>query len=770
MRIFHRIMIVVALVLYWGCKTNKSATQNTTTNPADPVIAYLGQTPVYRSEFLYVYDKNGGIADTTNQVKSIAEYLDLYLNFRLKVQEAESMGLDTLGSFKQELSGYREQLGEPYLVDSSVTRTLIREAYEHMKEEIRASHILLSVSPEAPPEDTAKIYNQILEIRQKALNGQDFNELARQSSQDPSVQTNGGDLGYFTALQMVYPFEKAAYQTPVGSISQPVRTKFGYHLLKIADRRPSRGKVTVAHIMVRINPDAPEADAKAAKQKIDEIYSRIQKGESWDKLCADFSEDGNSRTKGGVLAPFSTGSTLPEFENVAFALNNKGDISQPIQTPYGWHILKLIEKKNLETFTQLEPTLRQKVTKDSRSELNRKLLLDRLRKENKLVENADARKVAFAQATDSLKRAVWKYNETDKNLGLTLFTIKSQKYTVKEFFNYVKANQQPREKLTPVYQMQLLYTEFVNESLIKYEKQHLEEKYPDFKYLLKEYHDGILLFQRMESEVWSKSLSDTTGQKGYYEANKANYQWKQRVIGTIYNAADNSVLTELKSKLASRPFAVTNPKYPVLSFAKNVTTLTPQQKEQLDQIIQTLNLDKALIVEISGHADKSEKAGTSAARNQTVSSYLTEHGADITQLIIRDFGSSTPASRTDAKRNSRVAFAMVSNDKSVLERQLNAKKPLSIEITEGIFQKGDNAVLDQITWKPGTYTINNNGRVVYIEIVSVEEPRVKTFEEARGQLISDYQSYLEKDWLNSLRQKFPIKLVDTEIEALKNRK
>ena len=771
MQILHRITLVVAVVLYWGCKTNQTATStNLSTNPNDPIIAYLGEAPVYRSEFLYVYEKNGGITDTTNQVKSVRDYLDLYINFRLKVREAENMGLDTLASFKQELAGYREQLAEPYLVDSSVTRTLIREAYDHMKEEVRASHILLSVSAEAPPEDTLKVYNQLMEIRQKATGNQDFNALARQFSQDPSAQVNGGDLGYFTALQMVYPFEKAAYQTPVGSVSQPVRTKFGYHLLKVNDRRPSRGKVTVAHIMVRLNPDAPESDAKAARQKIDEIYKRLNQGENWDKLCADFSEDGSSRNKGGVLPAFSTGNSLPEFENTAFALSKTGDISQPIQTPYGWHILKLIDRKPLETFTQLEPTLRQKVTKDSRSELNRKLLLTRLRRENKLTEYADVRKTAFAQANDSIKRAIWNYNTANKNLGQTIFTIQNQKYTVRDFFEYVKSNQQPREKLTAAYQMQLLYDEFVNESLIKYEKAHLEQKYPDFKYLVREYHDGILLFQRMEAQVWSRSLTDTTGQKQYYNANKANYQWKQRVTASVYNAADNSILSELKTQMARKPFRLSEPRFPELTFVKNSSALTTGQKQQLDQVVATLRQDKALMLEIAGHADRSEKKGIVTARNQAVSTYLTQNGADITQLIIRDFGISTPASRTDARRNSRVGLVLVSSDKSVLERQMNARKPLSVEITEGIFQRGDNAFIDQTNWKPGTYTLNSNGRVIYIEITRVDEPRGKTFEEARGQVISDYQTYLEKQWLAELRQQFPVRLVDKEIEALKARK
>ncbi|MCU0355837.1 MAG: peptidylprolyl isomerase [Cytophagales bacterium] len=665
MRIYQPLSFALAALLL-GCKATSPTASNTAT-PAtnDPVIATVGGTPIHRSEFLYVYDKNDMADTASSRAKGIADYLNLYVNFKLKVKDAESLGLDTLASFKQELAGYRDQLAEPYLVDSSVVRALTREAYEHLKQEVRASHILLTVSQEAPPEDTLRVFNQISDLRKQALEGKDFNELARQHSQDPSV-----------ALQMVYPFEQAAYQTPVGSVSQPVRTRFGYHLVKVADRRPSRGKVTVAHIMVRSNPDAPEAEAQAAKQKIDEIYNRLTKqGGNWDKLCAEFSEDGNSRNKGGVLPAFSTGSTLPEFENTAFGLANAGDISQPFRTPYGWHIIKLIDRKGLETYTQLESTLRQKVTKDSRSDLNRQLLLKRLRRENQLVENAEVRKLAFAQANDSLRRAAWGYNPTDKSLPQTLFSIKNQPYSVKDFFDYVKTHQSPREKLTPAYQMQLLYDEYVNESLIKYEKAHLEDKYPDFKMLVKEYHDGILLFQRMETQVWSKSLTDTLGQKRYFEQNQDRYQWQQRVAATVYNVADNAVLTELKRRLANKPYPLTEPKYPEIAFAKNTASLTTAQKQQLDRMTEALRQDKALVLEISGHADRSEKSGTSAARIQAVSGYLTQRGVDITQFIIRDFGVSTPKSRTDARQSAVLTSRSSSSAISVFPRPSRAPMP-----------------------------------------------------------------------------------------------
>jgi peptidyl-prolyl cis-trans isomerase SurA len=268
--------VMAVLIATGGCKVN----QQSSSSSKDPVIATVGNTPVYSSEFKYVYDKNA-VSDSLPPQESLQQYLDLYVNFRLKVLDAESMGLDTLSSFNQELNGYKQQLAEPYLQDSSITETLVKQAYGRLKEEIRASHILITLPADADPKDTLAAYRKVAELRQKAMQGADFTALAKENSQDPSAASNGGDLGYFTALQMVYPFEDAAYQTQVGQISSPVRTKFGYHIVQVTDRRPSQGKIKTAHIMVRINPEAPAEDAKAARQKIDEIYNaskRVRNG------------------------------------------------------------------------------------------------------------------------------------------------------------------------------------------------------------------------------------------------------------------------------------------------------------------------------------------------------------------------------------------------------------------------------------------------------------------------------------------------------------
>ncbi|RYY07271.1 MAG: peptidylprolyl isomerase, partial [Cytophagaceae bacterium] len=334
---------------------------------------------------------------------------------------------------------------------------LVREAYDRMGQEINASHILIRVAPDAAPADTLAAYQKIVALRQRVTGGEDFGTVARATSEDPSAKDNAGKLGYFTSMQMVYPFESAAYRTPVGQVSQPIRTRFGYHIIKVNDRRPAQGEVKVAHLMVRITPQAPKADSAAAHKKIDELYARLRKGENWDKLVSQFSEDPGSAPNGGELPPFGTGRMIPSFEEVAFKLQKPGDIAAPVQTPYGWHIIKLVEKQPVPSFETLKPTLTSKVGKDSRSELNRAAFLKRIRQEDQFREIPAAKTLAFAQADTALVHGRYKYDaakplansgKPPKNAkagsGLPLFTIMSQPYPVSDFLAYVQQNQRPR--------------------------------------------------------------------------------------------------------------------------------------------------------------------------------------------------------------------------------------------------------------------------------------------------------------------------------------
>ena len=755
--------LLLVLFLIAACK----APQQKTAISNSPVLATLGAKPVFADEYQYVYTKNSP-ADSVKSDKKIKEYLDLFINFKLKVAEAEAMGLDTLSSFKSELEGYKQQLAQPYLTDKTVTSALVRQSYDRMKEEIKASHILITVKEDANADDTLKAFKLINELRERAIKGEPFEELAKKYSQDPSVAANNGDLGYFTSMQMVYQFEDAAYKTNKGEISNPVRTKFGYHLIKVTDKRPSQGRVTVAHIMLRTNPDMPKDEAEAAKIKIQEIYNKLKKGEEWNKLCLQFSQDASSNNKGGVLRQFGASELgIPIFEETSFALQKSGDISSPIQTPYGWHIIKLVEKQNLPTFTDMEPSLKQKVSKDSRSEINKTAFIEKLKKENQFVENTGNLNLALTKADSNLTKAKWDFDKKDKMLSKTLFNIKEQKFTVGDFFDFVKKQQLPRYDLKPDNQLKGLYKDFVKRNLITYEENHLVEKYPDYKYLLGEYRDGILFFQRMQDEVWTKSLTDTTGAEKYFNSNKEKYRWAQRVKAVIYDAASATVINQVKEALSQKMYIVDIPDLGIVYFEKNKENITEADQKILNGLIEQLKKDTTLLVEIASHADIKEKEGLSAKRARQVSDFLLTQGIKEKQIITKDFGKYKPVSKTGRSKNSRAELTIYSVSKSALEKKINKNDPLKLQITEGLFQKGDNKYIDALdNWKPGVYNLEKNGRTIYVEITKEEEPRLKTFDEARGGVISDYQNYLEQKWIESLKQKYPVKLNDREIENI----
>ncbi|HXA01754.1 MAG TPA: peptidylprolyl isomerase [Cytophagaceae bacterium] len=759
-------LVITALLLFSGCKLSKKS------QTIEPIIETIGGTPVYVSEFSYVYNKNNASNPDAYTKDNINEYLNLYTNFKLKVREAEAMGLDTSASFKKELEGYRKQLAQPYLTEKSVTDQLTKEAYERMKEEINASHILLTVSPDAEPKDTLAAYNKLMDIRKKAMNGENFEKLAVEYSQDPSAKQNKGNLGYFTAMQMVYPFESAAYNTKKGEVSMPVRTRFGYHLVKVNDRRKSQGQVKVAHIMVRATTGLPQSDSLAAKEKIDEIYSKLKAGEEWNALVAQFSDDASSKNKNGELQWFSAGRMIPSFEEASFALQKPGDISSPIQTPYGWHIIKLLEKKELESFQQMEPNIKSKVSKD-RSEINKAALISRLKKENNFIEYPKALDAALAMADSSLLQGSFKKTAEAKN-NQPLFEINKKKYNINDFFAYIKDKQKVRRNATPSQYMRVLYSEYVNDQLISYEEAHLGEKYPDYRMLVKEYRDGILLFQLMDEKVWSKAIEDTAGLKSFFNKNRDKYKWDYRAHATIFNLADKASIEKLKSELKKGLYKVNDFKFDHIFFAEGKYDLTDETKKAIDNVLPQLGRDKSQIIEISASADYREATGKNAdiskKRAVAVKNYLISKGLDSAAIIIRDMGKAAKRSVDKERAMDRFAFiALYSKSLKTLEKNFNEKAPLTLQATEGVFQKGENEILKQIEWKADSFTVDKDSRAYYIIISKIDDPRQKTFEEARGLAISDYQQYLEEQWLIELKKKYPVVINQVEVQKLERK-
>ncbi|SDL84987.1 peptidyl-prolyl cis-trans isomerase SurA [Catalinimonas alkaloidigena] len=743
-----------------GCKT----TDSQKTQP-EPVIIQFGEQQVPTSEFRYVYEKNNANSPDIYTEESLRDYLTLYTNFKLKVYDAERMGLDTTEAFETELDGYKQQLAQPYLTEKSVTEQLVSEAYERLKQEVNASHILIEVAPEADPRDTLAAYNKAVSIRQQALGGRDFATLARHYSQDPSVTRNDGNLGYFTALQMVYPFEDAAFRTPVGGVSEPVRTRFGYHIIKVHDRRPSRGRVKVAHLMVRANTGMSEADSLQAKRKIDELAKRLADGEPWDALVAQFSEDNSSRNRGGVLPIFGTGNMIPSFEEAAFALKNPGDLSEPTQTPYGWHIIKLIEKEGLAPFSELENDLRAKVNKDSRSELNRSALIKRLKSENEFAEKASNVDAALAGVDSTFLTGTWKYDPNATHLTDVLFTVKDSTLTRRDFYNYLSEHQRKSANTSPEYAARLAYDQYVDETLVAYERDHLAEKYVDYRMLVKEYRDGILLFQLMDEKVWSQAIEDTAGLRSFFEQHRDDYRWDERAQAVIYNTANQDVLREVKQKLDGKIFPIQE-KFSDITFEAGQSELTEPQKDQLAELLGRAQRDSTLYIDVIGHVDASEKSSVSKARALAVRNYFAEQGIEEKRLIAKDFGRRPPVGAAKLPHNRRVSFLAYSSSNEELERLLNVEQSLNLDVIEGKFQKGDQPVLDQIEWKPGTYEVARDGRIYLVKIKTIEAPRGKTLSEARGQAISDYQNYLEQQWVEQLRATYPVTVNEEEVQKL----
>ena len=376
-----------------------------------------------------------------------------------------------------------------------------------------------------------------------------FSAAAKKTSEDPSAVDNGGDLGYFTSLQMVYPFENAAYKGNVGEITMPVRTRFGYHILKIEDKRPSQGEILTAHIMVKFAKDMGDKEKANLKTKIDEIYAKLKAGEKFEDLARQFSDDKPSAEKGGQLQWFGSSRMPIEFEKAAFALANNGDYSEPFTTNYGWHIVKRLDKKNLAPFADMKGDLKQRIGKDSRSQAGKTSLIEKIKKENNFKENAIAKKDFLKVIDSTAYQGKWEAKKAEKLGNKELFSLGNNKYTQNDFAKYIETHQTSRSKMDDNMILQQSFKNFVDETVINFEDANLESKYPEFRNLLKEYRDGILLFDLTDQKVWGKAVKDTAGLREYYTKNKNNYLWDERADVTTYKCADEKIAKEVRSML-----------------------------------------------------------------------------------------------------------------------------------------------------------------------------------------------------------------------------
>jgi len=611
-------------------------------------------------DFMKTYDKNRLDDDTLSFAESLEEYLDLYINFKLKVIEAKDRGLDTVPSFIRELESYRKQLVKPYLTDTQVSDELLKEAYERLQSEVSVSHILI----QSDDQDTLKAYNKIVDIRKKIMNGADFEDLARKFSNDPSVKDNNGDLGYFTALYMVYPFETAAYNTAVGGISQPVKTRFGYHILKVNDKRSSRGEVKVAHIMIKASDKNDSLGVVLSKNRINEIYDSLllASGANFSELAKQYSDDKKSGSNGGVLDWFGANKMVKSFEDVSFSLDSIGAFSQPFQTDFGWHIVQLLDKKSLPLFKDLKPSLKKKIERDSRSQKTRDVVINKLKNVWGFSENKSALNTFYQLINKDFFEGA-DISDQIKGNGLVMFLFNknynsSERYVYqRDFADYLMAyrGRIPNKK---DYQsiVNQFYKTFQEQKILELESNNLEYRYDDFRLLIDEYHDGILLFNLSEDVIWNKAIQDTIGLQSFYDQNKQNYILERQIKARVYSSKDE---------------------------------------------------------------------------------------------------------RVNKKVYNRINWGF--SDQDILS-SVNKTSSLNLSIDIGLFEYGENTDLDDfvfsLDWNKieKNDVINCDGINKIIVIEELFENSVRSLDEIKGLVISDYQGFLETEWLKDLKSKYNIRI------------
>lgn len=517
----------------------------------DKVLMTVEVSKIQAGEFIRMYNKSQEPGKTLD----IDTYLRQFIAFKLKVADARKEGYDTTRAFKTELNGYRNQLAQNYLTDTQTKERLLQKAFQRSLTEINGWHILVALPQEASPDDTLKAFQKASDIRERIIKGELFEQVARGTSDDPSVKVNGGNLGYFTVFQMIMPFEDAAYSLRKGAISEPVRTPYGYHIIKVTDKRPAKGKIRVAHIMKASPPGTREKEAKQAEDEINNIYKQLTEGASFRELAKKYSDHKESAANGGELNWFGTGEIISDFSEAAFSLRDTGIYTKPVRTIYGWHIIKLLGKKAPGTFEETRSFLESRINQSYLNSISKRSFVEKLKKDYKFKINQEAFDWFVGNTDTLIIQGLKKYDRTNIPEG-DLYTFANQHLTTVEFANYIeKRGSMIVTKDSSVFINRSIETR-ATDQLISYENSVLEKKYPEFRYLMNEFHDGILLFEISGRKVWNKVSDDSLGLRQYYEDHKNSYLSRRGIEGKIYtlkSRGGEKVLSAAFKKYSGKP-------------------------------------------------------------------------------------------------------------------------------------------------------------------------------------------------------------------------
>ncbi len=511
------------------------------------VLMTVNGNPVYANEFERVYKKNLDLVQDESQ-KDVDGYLQLFIDYKLKIFEAKAQGLDKEETYKTELAKYRDQLSRNYLFEDKLTEDLAKEAYDRGKEEVNASHILIGVGFEDTPQDTLVAYNKIKAIHEKAMKGEDFEKLAKDYSEEPNVKTTGGNLGYFSVFDMVYPFETAAYNTKVGGISDIIRTRFGFHIIKVNDHRERLPKIVVSHIMISDKKGAKTFDPE---ERINEIATMLKQGQSFENLAKEYSDDKNSAVNGGKLKPFTKGQLrAPQFEDAAYQLKKIGEISKPVKSEFGWHIIRLDEILVEPSFEEQKVTFEKRVKQGDRGKIVVHAVNKKIKDMYGYKRGSDYLPYFETYVNDSVLTRKWKMEPIPNAQNKILFTLGNKDFTFSDFANYIAK----RQETTMAYKDKRLllegfYDEFETEELKEYFRDQLEIENEDYAAVLNEYRDGLLIFDVMEKNIWDKAKNDTIGLQQFYERTKQDYKWKPRIDADIFSATSQLTAQQVQKML-----------------------------------------------------------------------------------------------------------------------------------------------------------------------------------------------------------------------------
>jgi peptidyl-prolyl cis-trans isomerase SurA len=528
------------------------ATLSAQTPTPETVLFKVAGKPVEVGEFDYIYKKTNA-SQANYSRESLEEYLDLYVKFKLKVQQAREMKLDTITALARELEDYRRQLADAYLVDKEVTDKLVEQAYSRMQFEREVSHILFKFKANATAADSAVVVDRANRVLEMVSKGSDFERMAIGQSEDQNARENKGYLGFLSAMlpNGFHDLENAIYETPVGKVSGLVYSPMGLHIVKIWSERPARGEMEVAHILIR---DPENSPIEGAEQKIIGIWTELNDGAAFETLANQYSEDLTTASKGGYLGFFGINRYEQSFENAAFDLPTDGAVSNPFRTKIGWHLVKRISKKGVDPLPKIKSRLQAQIKQDGRFESARRQMISSIQKEAGFSDNKNILNAYIGSLDQEFLSYKWKGSEYPTSTLIQL----DQKTNVStaDFTEFLLRNQRKRLQMSRdsnvVETAMVLYQDFVDESMIKYAEKKLEVKYPEFKALMREYEEGILLFEAAKMLIWDKASQDSVGLAAYHKANPQRYMWGERAELIEYIITNTDAKTAEKIRAYAR--------------------------------------------------------------------------------------------------------------------------------------------------------------------------------------------------------------------------